>query len=98
MQQSLQGLVHTLSTGKMKKSSSGAPPAYTTVFGNTLVELAKKDERVAAITAAMPDGTGLVKFSKEIPERYYDVGIAEEHAVIFAAGLAVGGMKPVVAL
>ncbi len=87
-----------VSTGKMKKSPSGAPPAYTTVFGNTLVELAKKDERVAAITAAMPDGTGLVKFSKEIPDRYYDVGIAEEHAVIFAAGLAVGGMKPVVAL
>ncbi len=87
-----------VSTGKMKKSPSGAPPAYTTVFGNTLVELAKKDEKIAAITAAMPDGTGLVKFSKEIPERYYDVGIAEEHAVIFAAGLAVGGMKPVVAL
>ncbi len=87
-----------VSTGKMKKSPSGAPPAYTTVFGNTLVELAKKDEKIAAITAAMPDGTGLVKFSKEIPDRYYDVGIAEEHAVIFAAGLAVGGMKPVVAL
>ncbi len=87
-----------VSTGKMLKSTSGAPPAYTTVFGNTLVELAKQDEKIVAITAAMPDGTGLVKFSKEIPERYYDVGIAEEHAAIFAAGLAVGGMKPVVAI
>jgi len=86
-----------IATGKMQKGSSG-PPSYTSVFGNTLVDLAKKDERVVAITAAMPDGTGLVKFSQEIPDRYYDVGIAEEHAVIFAAGLAVGGMKPVVAI
>lgn len=86
-----------VNTGKMHKSS-GAPPSYTAVFGDTLVELAKKDERICAITAAMPDGTGLVKFSKEIPDRYYDVGIAEEHGVIFAAGLAVGGMKPVVAI
>jgi len=84
-------------TGKMQKSS-GAPPSYTGVFGDTLVKLAKKDDRIVAITAAMPDGTGLVKFSQEFPDRYYDVGIAEEHAVIFAAGLAVGGMKPVVAI
>lgn len=85
-----------VATGKMQKGSG--PPSYTGVFGNTLTELAKKDERVVAITAAMPDGTGLVKFSQEIPDRYYDVGIAEEHAVIFAAGLAVGGMRPVVAI
>lgn len=86
-----------IATGQMQKGS-GAAPSYTSVFGNTLVDLAKKDDRIVAITAAMPDGTGLVKFSKEIPQRYYDVGIAEEHAVIFAAGLAVGGMKPVVAI
>jgi 1-deoxy-D-xylulose-5-phosphate synthase len=86
-----------VATGKMHKTS-GALPSYTAVFGDTLVSIAKQDTRVCAITAAMPDGTGLVKFSKEIPDRYYDVGIAEEHAVIFAAGLAVGGMKPVVAI
>jgi len=86
-----------VATGKMQKGGSSAP-SYTGVFGDTLLKLAKKDSRIMAITAAMPDGTGLVKFGEQLPEQYYDVGIAEEHAVIFAAGLAVGGMKPVVAI
>jgi 1-deoxy-D-xylulose-5-phosphate synthase len=73
-------------------------PSYTEVFGNTLVELAKEESRIVAITAAMPEGTGLKKFSKIYPERFFDVGIAEQHAVTFAAGLATEGMKPVVAL
>ncbi|MBS1715624.1 MAG: 1-deoxy-D-xylulose-5-phosphate synthase [Armatimonadetes bacterium] len=72
----------------------GGAPAYTQVFGEAMVELANEDEKVVAITAAMPDGTGLTAFSKEHPERYYDVGIAEQHAVTFAAGLAAGGLKP----
>lgn len=67
-------------------------------FGNTLTELAKKDEKVCAITAAMQDGVGLVPFAKEFPERFFDVGIAEEHAVTFAAGLAAAGMKPYAAI
>ena len=74
------------------------PPTFTAVFGRTLVELAKKDKRICAITAAMPEGTGLDLFRDAFPGRYYDVGIAEEHAVTFAAGLAAEGMKPVVAV
>lgn len=72
--------------------------SYTKVFSDTLVELARVDERVVAITAAMPDGTGLTKFAETFPNRLFDVGIAEEHAVTFAAGLAAGGLRPVVAL
>lgn len=72
--------------------------SYTKAFADTLVELAAVDERVVAITAAMPDGTGLAKFAEAYPDRFFDVGIAEEHAVTFAAGLAAGGMRPVVAL
>lgn len=72
----------------------GGSVAYTNVFGDTMCELAAEDDKVVAITAAMPDGTGLVKFSKEFPEKYYDTGIAEQHAVTFAAGLAAGGIKP----
>lgn len=83
--------------GKMEKKS-GAAPSYTKVFGDTLVELAKEDERIIAITAAMPDGTGTKKFSELFPQRFFDVGIAETHAVIFAAGLSLGGLKPVVAI
>ncbi len=75
-----------------------APPQYTTVFGNALVEECKRDERVCGITAAMNSGTGLNILQKEMPERYYDVGIAEQHAVLFAAGLALQGMKPVAAI
>jgi 1-deoxy-D-xylulose-5-phosphate synthase len=73
-------------------------PTYTSVFGDTLVELASRDRRIHAITAAMPDGTGLNAFRAAYPDRFFDVGIAEQHAVTFAAGLASGGMRPVVAI
>ncbi|MDH7514501.1 MAG: 1-deoxy-D-xylulose-5-phosphate synthase [Bacteroidota bacterium] len=75
-----------------------APPAYTTVFGKTLTELASGNDRIVAITAAMLSGTGLDIFQERFPERCFDVGIAEEHAVTFAAGLAIEGFKPVVAI
>jgi 1-deoxy-D-xylulose-5-phosphate synthase len=83
-------------TGEPCKEASC--PTYTQVFGETLVELAKDDEKIVAITAAMPSGTGLNIFRQAFPERVYDVGIAEQHAVTFAAGLAVGGLLPVVAI
>ena len=78
--------------------SENAAPTYTSVFGKTLVKLAAKDRKICAITAAMPEGTGLDLFRDQFPKRYYDVGIAEEHAVTFAAGMAADGMKPVVAV
>src|SRR5689334_16184798 len=87
-----------------KKSSSAAagppaPPQYTTVFGEALLRECERDERVVGITAAMNSGTGLNILQRELPERYYDVGIAEQHAVLFAAGLALGGgVKPVAAI
>jgi 1-deoxy-D-xylulose-5-phosphate synthase len=84
-------------TGTIKKNASD-PPTYTEVFANTLVELAEKDRAIVGITAAMAEGTGLKKMHQRFPERYFDVGIAEQHAVTFAAGLAVGGMRPVVAI
>lgn len=84
-------------TGKAVKKSSSVP-AYTTIFGKALVEIAKENEKVVGITAAMPDGTGMDFLQKEIPNRYYDCGIAEEHAVTFAAGLATQGIIPVVAI
>ncbi len=71
---------------------------YTDVFSTVMVKLGKRDEKVVAITAAMPDGTGLKRFSNYFPDRFFDVGIAEQHAVTFAAGLAAGGMKPIVAI
>src|SRR5213079_3747972 len=74
------------------------PPQYTSVFGKALVREAKRDERILGITAAMNSGTGLNILQKEMPDRYYDVGIAEQHAVLFAAGLALQGMKPVAAI
>ncbi len=73
-------------------------PTYTEVFGKTLINLAEKDEKILAVTAAMPDGTGLSPFSKYYPKRFLDVGIAEQHAVTLAAGLAIGGYRPVVAI
>ncbi len=73
-------------------------PSFTEVFGSTMVKLAQQDKKIVAVTAAMPEGTGLVKFSEEFPERFFDVGIAEQHAVTFAAGLATQGLKPVVAI
>jgi 1-deoxy-D-xylulose-5-phosphate synthase len=75
---------------------SSGPASYTSVFGKTICQLAEQDKRVAAITAAMPAGTGLVAFSEQFPDRFFDVGIAEQHAVTFAAGLAMDGMRPVV--
>ena len=85
---------------KTGNSASGknAIPTYTEVFGSTIVELARKDERIVAITAAMPEGTGLQAFAETFPHRFFDVGIAEQHAVTFAAGMAAQGMKPVVAI
>ena len=71
---------------------------YTDVFSTVMMKLGQRDEKVVAITAAMPDGTGLKRFKNAYPERFFDVGIAEEHAVTFAAGLAAGGLKPVVAV
>ncbi|MFQ5906612.1 MAG: 1-deoxy-D-xylulose-5-phosphate synthase [bacterium] len=78
--------------------SSGGVPDYTEVFSKTLVELGMKDSRIIAITAAMPEGTGLCHFAKKIPERFFDVGIAEQHAVTFASSLALVGFRPVAAI
>jgi 1-deoxy-D-xylulose-5-phosphate synthase len=80
--------------GTFKKASAAPAPSYTDVFGSTIVELCKSDPRVIAVTAAMPDGTGLTKLAKELPERFFDVGICEQHAVTFCAGLACEGMRP----
>ena len=84
-----------INTGKIKKKKK---PTYTSVFGDTLVKLAIKNPKIVAITAAMEDGTGLSRFAGEFPERFFDVGIAEQHAVTFAAGLASRGFMPVVAI
>ena len=85
-----------VATGRPR--STGAPRSYTRVFGDTLCHLARDNEKICAITAAMPAGTGLVDFSREFPDRFFDVGIAEQHAVTFGAGLAMEGMRPVVAV
>jgi 1-deoxy-D-xylulose-5-phosphate synthase len=81
-----------------RKPKFAAPPQYTTVFGEALVEECRRDDRVVGITAAMNSGTGLNILQRELPDRYYDVGIAEQHAVLFAAGLALQGAKPVAAI
>ncbi|MGE0086818.1 MAG: 1-deoxy-D-xylulose-5-phosphate synthase [Desulfococcaceae bacterium] len=73
-------------------------PTYTQVFGDTMIELARADEKIVAVTAAMPEGTGLAKFAEKWPDRFFDVGIAEQHGVTFAAGLAAEGFKPVLAI
>jgi 1-deoxy-D-xylulose-5-phosphate synthase len=73
-------------------------PSYTEVFGQAMIQLAQNDERIVAVTAAMPEGTGLAKFAEAFPERFFDVGIAEQHGVTFAAGMATEGLKPVVAI
>jgi len=78
--------------------ATGTKPTYTRVFSDALIALAGVDEKIVGITAAMPEGTGLDRFAEKYPERFYDVGIAEQHATTFAAGLAADGMKPVVAI
>jgi 1-deoxy-D-xylulose-5-phosphate synthase len=83
---------------KVAEDPARTRPTYTSVFGNTLTELARKDAKIVGITAAMLDGTGLNILQKALPDRCFDVGIAEQHAVTFAAGLAVQGMRPVVAI
>src|SRR3954471_20538491 len=85
-------------SGVVKKSDKPQAPTYTAVFAETLIELAKKDPKIVAITGAMPEGTGLDKFAKALPDRMFDVGIAEEHAVTFCGGMATQGMKPIAAI
>jgi 1-deoxy-D-xylulose-5-phosphate synthase len=85
-------------TGEQKKGAAGAPPSYTKVFAEALISEAERDEKVVAITAAMPSGTGLDLFAKRFPERSFDVGIAEQHGVTFAAGLACEGFRPFCAI
>ncbi len=87
-----------IETGKPKKSSTPKPPSYTEIFGQTMVRLAREDSRIVGITAAMPAGTGLKALQEALPDRFFDVGIAEQHAVTFAAGMALEGLKPVVAI
>ena len=86
-----------IKTGKIIKGKGGTA-SYTAIFGSALCKLAAEDERITAITAAMPDGTGLSAFAKEFPGRFFDVGIAEQHGVTFAAGLAAEGLRPVFAV
>jgi 1-deoxy-D-xylulose-5-phosphate synthase len=87
-----------IETGESRLDQIKDPSTFTEVFEDTLCRLAKEDNRLVAITAAMQSGTGLERFSREFPDRFYDIGIAEQHAVTFAAGLALEGMKPVVAI
>ena len=89
-----------LSTGKAKASTSTKPkpPSYSKVFSDTLIKLAERDKRIVAITAAMSTGTGLDKFQAQLPSQFIDVGIAEQHAIVVAAGLACQGMRPVAAI
>ena len=85
-------------TGSTPKGRTKPLPSYTEVFGNTMVDLARTNKKLFAVTAAMPEGTGLSKFAEQYPERFMDTGIAEQHAVTFAAGLATEGFRPVVAI
>jgi 1-deoxy-D-xylulose-5-phosphate synthase len=85
-------------TGDPVAPKPGTPPAYQDVLGQALARFAKEDPRVVGITAAMPSGTGLAKLAAEVPRQFFDVGIAEEHAVLFAAGMATKGMRPVCAI
>ena len=89
---------YDVATGISPSSKPGTPPNYQDVFGSTMVKLCQKDNAVVGITAAMPSGTGLKALEKAMPQRYYDVGIAEEHAVLFAAGMATMGFHPVCAI
>ena len=85
-------------TGLPYKSGKASPPTYTKVFGDTICELMERDERIVAVTAAMPDGTGIDHVLEKFPNRAFDVGIAEQHAVTFCAGMACEGLKPVAAI
>ena len=85
-------------TGKAAKPKDSKATSFTVSFSKKLLDLARKDKKIVAVTAAMPAGTGLAPFAKEFPNRFFDVGIAEGHAVGFAAGLAKGGLKPIVAI
>ncbi|MDY6880990.1 MAG: 1-deoxy-D-xylulose-5-phosphate synthase [Desulfatiglans sp.] len=87
-----------IGTGSPPKDTSKPVASYTSIFGKTMVELGKENQKLFAVTAAMPEGTGLSAFAKAYPERFLDVGIAEQHAVTFAAGLATEGFRPVVAI
>lgn len=89
---------YDVATGNSPAAKAGTPPAYQDVFGQMTVRLCQKDSSIVGITAAMPTGTGLKALEKAMPTRYYDVGIAEEHAVIFAAGMATMGFHPIVAI
>jgi 1-deoxy-D-xylulose-5-phosphate synthase len=89
---------YDIQTGDSLPSKAGAPPNYQDVMGQTLVKLCQKDNTLVGITAAMPSGTGLKHLERAMPDRYYDVGIAEEHGVIFAAGMATMGFHPVCAI
>ena len=82
----------------IKKTAAGGKPTYSQIFGDWLCDMARADERLIAITPAMREGSGMVRFSEEFPERYFDAAIAEQHAVTFAAGIACEGLKPVVAI
>lgn len=85
-------------TGAPIKSNKVLPPTYTEIFGRTMCELMERDEKIVALTAAMPDGTGVDKILEKFPERAFDVGIAEQHAITFCAGMACEGLKPVAAI
>ena len=87
-----------IKTGNHKPSGMKKPPAYQDVFGEAMVRFAKNDPKIVGITGAMPSGTGLIKLSEERPKQFYDVGIAEEHAALFAAGMATKGLRPVCAI
>jgi len=87
-----------LANGSLSGDEAPDEPTYSSVFGQALCELARRDPRIVAISAAMPDGTGLTEFAAQFPERFYDVGICEQHAVGLAAGLSAGGLRPVVAV
>ena len=89
---------YNAATGETPAVKPGTPPMYQDVMGQTLVKLAKKNEAIVGLTAAMPSGTGMKHLEKAMPDRYYDVGIAEEHGVIFAAGMATMGLRPIVAI
>ncbi|MFZ2492607.1 MAG: 1-deoxy-D-xylulose-5-phosphate synthase [Thermoanaerobaculia bacterium] len=85
-------------SGESRKADKSQPPTYTAVFADTMVELAEADPKIVAVTAAMPEGTGLDKFQKIYPDRMFDVGIAEEHGITFCGGLATQGLKPIAAI